>query len=255
MTLYIASDVHLRLDHPERGRRFSRWVRGLEDGSSLLILGDLCDFWMGTRSSEAEMSACEGLRALADFVGRGGALSILAGNHDRWLCPYYERTLGATIVAEPLDITVHGLRLHLVHGHLLGARKLWKSLMESQPFFRAFGRIPSTVAGVLDRLLERKNLAELERDESRHLAVYREFSVTKRGRNDIVVIGHVHRAVDDERSDPRMIVLGGWQHRSSFLRIDPSGATFRVVPDAAAEPLATAAPHQPTSTPPRLSSP
>ena len=252
MTLYLASDVHLRLDRPERGRRFARWVRSLEPDASLLILGDLADFWLGTRCSEAERLGCDGLRVLTDFVRQGGTLSIMAGNHDRWLCPFYERSFGAKIVDEPLDTTVSGIRLHLVHGHRLGARRKWKAWMESRTFFDAFGHLPAPVAGVLDQLLEDKNLKELERDECRHLAVYRQYAATKRGQADIVVIGHVHRAVDDLDSDPRMIVLGGWQHRSSFLRIDPSGATFSVMSDEDAEPSPAVAAHEPLTPQPRL---
>src|SRR5262249_100326 len=149
---YLASDVHLRLDRPDRGRRFAAWVRGLEDDATVLILGDLCDFWLGTRSSEAEMMACDGFRALADFRGRGRSLSIMAGNHGRWVCPFYERALGAWIVAEPLELTAHGLRLHLVHGHLLGARERWKAWMESREFFSAFAHLPSPLADLLDRM-------------------------------------------------------------------------------------------------------
>ena len=29
---------------------------------------------------------------------------------------------------------------------------------------------------------------------------------------------------------PRMIVLGGWQYRSSYLKIDEAGASFHVTP-------------------------
>ena len=52
----------------------------------------------------------------------------MPGNHDAWLCPFYESELGARIVPDPCDLTVHGLRLHVVHGHLLGARRAWKAL-------------------------------------------------------------------------------------------------------------------------------
>ena len=46
LAAYFASDVHLRLDRPERGRRFARFVGGLEPGvDTLTIVGDLCDFW------------------------------------------------------------------------------------------------------------------------------------------------------------------------------------------------------------------
>ena len=66
----------------------------------------------------------------------------MPGNHDAWLCPFYERELGARIIPEPHDLTIHGLRLQLVHGHLLGARQAWKSWMESHAFFEGFGRVP-----------------------------------------------------------------------------------------------------------------
>lgn len=188
---------------------------------------------------------CHGLRALADFNARGGSLRVMAGNHDRWLCPFYERALGASIVAEPFDQVVHGIRLHLVHGHLLGARRRWKAAMESQPFFRAFGKLPSPLASRLDQLLESKNTRGLGNDERRHLAVFRQYASSKRGLADLVVIGHVHRPVNEhgaDTSDPRMIVLGGWQHGSSYLQLDASGASFHVLPaDARQMPVSSTA--------------
>jgi UDP-2,3-diacylglucosamine hydrolase len=118
-----------------------------------------------------------------------------------------------------------------VHGHLLGARRSWKAAMESHAFFRAFGLLPGPFARPLDRVLIWKNERGLLADEERHLAVYRTYAASCRAVADLVVIGHVHRAVDEAPSRPRLIVLGGWQHRSSYLRIDEGGATFRVIPD------------------------
>ncbi len=60
----------------------------------------------------------------------------------------------------------------------------------------------------------------LEADERRHLSVYREYAAARRGSVDLVVIGHVHSPVDDAGTVPRLIVLGGWQHRTSYLKID-----------------------------------
>jgi UDP-2,3-diacylglucosamine hydrolase len=232
------------MDRPDRGRRFSSWVSGLSEADSVLIAGDLCDFWMAARSSESELMNCDGLRALAIFRDRGGSLRVMAGNHDRWLCTFYKRALGASIVAEPYDATVHGIRLHLVHGHLLGARRKWKAAMESQSFFRAFGKLPSPLAARLDQLLESNNSRGLDEDERRHLDVFRRYAESKRGLADLVVIGHVHRAVHEPglaASDPRMIVLGGWQHGSSYLRLDASGASFHVVPVDGCQPFVTIA--------------
>src|SRR5262249_19121010 len=105
----------------------------------------------------------------------------------------------------------------------------------------AFGQLPSPMAALLDRILERKNKSELEDDERRHLAAFRKYAASRRGLADLVVIGHVHRALDESSTDPRLIVLGGWQDRSSYLKIDPTGASFCVVSDLAEDDLHPAA--------------
>src|SRR5262249_51945280 len=198
----------------------------------LIIVGDLCDFWMAARRGEDPLAGCSSLRALAEFRRQGGSLAIMPGNHDTWLCPSYARELGAEILPEPYDLTVHGLRVRLVHGHLLGARRLWKAGMESRAFFQLFGLLPGPVARRLDRLLTWKNERGLLADEERHLRVYRAYAASCRDVADLVVIGHVHRPVDEPHErQPRLIVLGGWQSRASYLRIDPSGASVHVDPE------------------------
>jgi UDP-2,3-diacylglucosamine hydrolase len=226
---YFASDVHLRGDRPDRDRRFRAWLARCTTADDLVIVGDLCDFWMGARFSEDRLAAYPSLADLAAFRRRGGSLAIMPGNHDEWLCRFYERVLGARIIAEPHDMTVHGLRVRLVHGHRLGARRLWKAAMESRAFFRAFGWIPAPIASGLDQVLAWKNERGLLDDEERHLKVYREYATTCRDVADLVVIGHVHRPVDESGSAPRMVVLGGWHRQSSYLTIDERGASFHVL--------------------------
>jgi UDP-2,3-diacylglucosamine hydrolase len=184
---------------------------------------------MAARNRAVDLMRSESLKRLADFGRAGGALSIMPGNHDAWLCPFYHAELGARIVPDPYDVTVYGLRLRVVHGHLLGARRAWKALLESRAFFSGFGQVPSPLAGLLDRILSWNNDRKLLSDEERHLQVFRAYASKLRGLADLVIIGHVHRAVDDRASDPRMIVLGGWQASSSFLKVDETGASFQVI--------------------------
>jgi UDP-2,3-diacylglucosamine hydrolase len=241
---YIASDIHLRFDRPDRDRRFREWLGRVTPDDTLVIAGDLCDFWMGARRAEIDLFRSESLQALAEFKRHGGSLEIMGGNHDVWLCPVYERDLGARIIREPHDVTLHGLRLRLVHGHLLGARQLWKAGMESRAFFEGFGRVPGPVARALDHVLAWQNERGLKADEERHLRVYRAYASALRGSVDIVVIGHVHRALDESESAPRLIVLGGWQQRSSFLKIDESGASFHVELDRGPTPESKSPPER-----------
>ena len=224
---YFLSDVHLRSDRPERARRLSQFMERVTPDDRLVIVGDLCDFWMGSRLTDDQLMQSPGMQALASFGQSGGTLEILAGNHDNWLCPFYERKLGATIVQEPYLLTSNGLRLHIVHGHLLGARRTWKAFLESRAFFRGFGLVPYPIARGLDAALDAKNQRGVIDDEHRHLAVYREYAARFHDEADLVIFGHVHRAVD-EPGPPRLIVLGGWQDRISFLKIDAQGAGFHI---------------------------
>ncbi len=46
---YFASDIHLRPDRSERGRRFARLVGDLSREDHLVLAGDICDFWFASR--------------------------------------------------------------------------------------------------------------------------------------------------------------------------------------------------------------
>ncbi|MGE3820948.1 MAG: UDP-2,3-diacylglucosamine diphosphatase [Isosphaeraceae bacterium] len=225
MPVYFASDMHLRLDRPDRGRRLAQWVKGLHPEDQLYLVGDVCDFWFGARQRTTDPLSCEGLRALAAFRDRGGSLIVLPGNHDLWLGPFYESTLGATFVQEPLRIETHGLKIHVVHGHRAGGRQPWKAVMESQAFFQAFQKLPAPLADRLDQKLDESNTKDRARDEDRLLGHFRKYVARLTEALDLAVFGHVHGPVDDTTVHPRLVVLGGWHHGGSYLRIDDEGAT------------------------------
>ena len=235
MAAYFASDVHLRLDHPGRARRLARFVARLCPDDSLVLAGDLCDFWLASRQRAGSWSACPGLAALADYRARGGRLTILAGNHDLWLGPFYGRVLGVGLTPEPLEVVAHGLRVHLVHGHRLGARPLWKAGMESRAFLETFARLPGPLARGLDRLLDRSNDQGRAADERRHMRIYRDYAGRLAGAADLVAFGHIHTPRDEASARPRWVVLGGWQEQASYLRIDDDGARLVIEPDPPAD--------------------
>jgi UDP-2,3-diacylglucosamine hydrolase len=231
---YFASDVHLRLDCPARSRRFARFVGALEpEQDTLTIVGDLCDFWFEARQCDSDAAnACAGLRALTEFRRQGGAVTILVGNHDNWLGPYYTN-LGLDFRDEPLELAVHGLRVHLVHGHRLALRRGWKSWMESRIFLRMFQALPGFLAALLDRLLEwSKSERNQLRAERRYYCVFRRYAAQRRDA-DLVLIGHVHTPLDDNTSNPRLIVPGGWHARASYVKIDDTGASLIIETDQA----------------------
>lgn len=232
MPTYFASDVHLRLDQPERAERFARWVEQRRADDAVYLVGDLCDFWFSARESQRDPMACPGLRSLAEFTTRGGALTILLGNHDHWLGPLYQEKLGARIAPEPLEVNVGGRRFHLVHGHLLGGRSRWKGWMEGERFLEGFRALPHPAAWFLATGLERLNEARLDAGHRRHLAVYRDY-VDRLPTAEpplTAVLGHVHLTIDEPRPNgSRMIVLGNWHAQSSCLIAEDDGGDARHV--------------------------
>ena len=219
---YFASDVHLRFDRPDRDRRFSNWLTRLTPDDSLLIAGDLCDFWMASREP-TKRSRCkaQSLRRLAEFrPPRRRRCRSCPATTTPGSAPFTQNELGARIVPDPFDLTVYGLRLHVVHGHLLGARRAWKAWLEGPRFFTASAasRIRSPVRSTAS--LSGTTTASSLPTKNGTSEFFRAYASRLQGLADLVVIGHVHRAVDEAQTNPRMIVLGGWQARSSFLKVD-----------------------------------
>jgi len=221
---YFLSDVHLRLDRPERSARLARLVDRLGPGDRLTIVGDLCDFWFAARQYKANPMGCAGLRSLARFRDRGGSMVVLAGNHDAWLGPFYERTLGARFVADSLDLVLGGLRVHVAHGHRVGARTSWKAVMESRAFLAGFRSLPGPAADALESLLDSTNRSHQEAFDRRGLDIFRAFAATLGDRADLVVLGHVHKPLDTGEGRPRLVVLGGWHEKSSHLFVEDGRA-------------------------------
>ena len=225
---YFLSDVHLRLDQPDRGRRLASLVDRLGADDTLTIVGDLCDFWYAARQFGSDPMACAGLRSLASFRERGGAITVLAGNHDAWIGPFYEQTFGATFVPDSLDVRVQGLRILIAHGHRLGAHTPWKSVLKSRAFLSAFRLVPAPLADALGAQLRRTNFKNQEAFDRRGLAIYRKYAARVDPAYDLVILGHVHSPLDTATDRPRLVVLGGWYAHSCYLVVEGGTASHVV---------------------------
>lgn len=229
MALYFLSDVHLRLDRPERSERLARFAAGLQPIDRVVVVGDLCDFWFASRQSETAHSPSPGLQGLANFRDSGGELTLLPGNHDAWIGDYYEKTLGVGYASEHLDLSWGGVRFHATHGHMVGAHSPWKRWMKGERFLRAFRATPSPIASVMNVLLDSANEIHRESVDLKHISVYRHHADSIAQSADVCVYGHIHRTVDEVRPAPRLVVLGGWHRRSSYFRVEDDGSANLIV--------------------------
>jgi UDP-2,3-diacylglucosamine hydrolase len=227
---FFLSDVHLRLDEPDRGRRLADLVDRFKAGDRLTIVGDLCDFWYGARQIDSDPMTCAGLRSLASFRDRGGLITVLAGNHDAWLGPFYEQTIGARFLPDSLETQVQGLRALIAHGHRLGAQTPWKTVLKGRAFLSAFRRVPSPLANALGSLLRQTNYKNQAAFDRKGLAVYRKYAERHPGEYDLIILGHVHSPLDTAPSRPRLVVLGGWQAHACYLVVEDGIASHVIEP-------------------------
>ena len=220
MPHYFASDVHLRLDKPDRSERFARFVERLNADDVLIIVGDLYDFWFVSRQQRVSRQPCPTEIALIQFRKRGGQLRILSGNHDTWLEAFIEKTYGVVYEPTLLELQIGDYQLRVRHGHRLSRRWGLKLFMESRLFLRVFSRLPNRFALTCDRMLENSNVTHFERQKEEQLSIYRKAVREYRGSAGVHVFGHLHARVEEQIGAARFFVLGDWRTTSGFLVVD-----------------------------------
>ena len=124
----FASDMHLDDRHPALVERFltelaARLQAAPASGSTLFLLGDLFEYWIG---DDAVGPAAQRLAALLHgFAAQGGQVFLMHGNRDFLIDsplpgqpgpPSYSQRCGATLLADPTVVEIGGQRVLLSHG-------------------------------------------------------------------------------------------------------------------------------------------
>jgi UDP-2,3-diacylglucosamine hydrolase len=117
---YIVSDIHLGAVPRETERAFRRFLdHAAEHAASLLINGDLFDFWFEYRT----VIMREHFRVvakLAEVVEAGIPVSFVGGNHDAWAGSFLRDEVGVTLLDGPVELDIGGRRALVAHGDGVG---------------------------------------------------------------------------------------------------------------------------------------
>jgi len=236
-TVDFISDLHL---HPQGAATVAAFDRYLADSpaDAVFLLGDIFEVWIGDdaalpRSFEADCGAR--LRA----ASQRRALFFQHGNRDFLVGDAFLRSAGATLVADPCTLLLHGRRWLLSHGDAL--------CVDDTDYqrFRAEVRSPDWQSAFLARpLSERRDIARgLRRASEQRKApdtVYADADPAltdawlRDAGADTLIHGHTHRPADHALpGGRRRIVLSDWDlaatpPRAEALRIDADGVARRV---------------------------
>ena len=232
MTALLISDLHLQPERPDIAAAFEDFLQSKAAGASALyILGDLFESWVGDDDDDPFVLRMIG--ALRQTADRGTQLFFMHGNRDFLIGQGFAEVTGVTLLPDPYRTCIEGHDLVLLHGDSLCTAD------SDYMAFREVVRDPTWQAGALAKPLgERRTIASQLREASQannqnkpeaimDVTPEEVERVLTDQRVRLMVHGHTHRPavhpLDVQGHPSTRIVLGDWDARGWYLRIDASG--------------------------------
>lgn len=230
---YIVSDLHLGAAPPAVEKRFLGFLRSIpRNGGSLLINGDLFDFWFEWRSV-LPRRGFRVLAALADLVERGVPVLWIAGNHDCW---------GGQIVREDAGVSYHvgvwegevaGWQARVEHGDGLrpvedrGYRML-KVVLRHPAAVTAMRLLHPDVGSWLATGSSHASRSHRAPDNGEGLRTIAHQRLLAPAGPKLMVFGHSHVATLERVTSGGVYAnAGSWLDDSTFLQVTPQRIELR----------------------------
>lgn len=234
--LVIVADAHLGAAEPASEVAlldFLAAVPGL--GDSLLINGDLFDFWFAYR----QVIPRRGFQVAAELsrLARQMPVMMTGGNHDRWGDSFWEREAGIGFSASSLRFDFGGRTALAVHGDGIaeahrGARVMHAITKHPVTSFLFRLAPPDLAFRLVDRMSTKlgdstRDPAILEQAAARQLAWATSQAAADPGLG-LIVMGHTHRTALHRLDGGAWYVNpGAWLDGGRYAVATPSGVDIR----------------------------
>lgn len=250
--LFFASDLHAgapdRSESAIRERRFIQWLESYApDAAAFYLLGDLFDFWFEYRHAVPK-GHVRLLAALADLTDAGIPVFFQTGNHDLWLTGYLTEEIGIQRLPDPFVSTWQGQTFFLSHGHRLGPirwiDRLLYAGMENRFLIMLYRWLHPDIGLWLGRFFSGRSrnahspMDDIDLGEREYLRTFVRNQQSGKPA-DWYIFGHRHLLLMETIGRSRMILLGDWIRRYSFMRLSArSWELLRFSPEKGAEVIA-----------------
>jgi UDP-2,3-diacylglucosamine hydrolase len=199
--LIVVSDAHFRRETAPAEAGFLDFLERLPSlGDSLLVNGDLFDFWFSYRRVVPRVGLP--VAAALGRLARRIPIVMTGGNHDRWGGTFWERDLGVRFCPGEARFRVGSREVLAIHGDGLTDRdwsaRLLHRLTSNPVTVAAFAAIhPDVGHWLVDRLSDwlgspERDPAVLERSAERQRAWAEERLAQETGLG-VIIMGHTHR--------------------------------------------------------------
>ncbi len=231
---YLISDVHLGHASAEVERSLLSFLRALPErapGGSLLVNGDLFEFWFEWKTV-VPRSSVRALAALMDLRDAGFPVTMIAGNHDCWGGDVL-RDAGVEFHGGPWSGLLGGWRARVEHGDGLreqedrGYRAL-RRVLRNPLAIRAFRALHPDWATRLAMGSSRTSRTYQPRDEGRGLRAVAMRELAANPELELLAYGHSHVAALERVPGGKVYAnAGSWLDAPTYLLITPERVSLR----------------------------
>ena len=230
---YVISDIHLGHAPESVERTLLAFLRSLPSrGGSLLINGDLFEFWFEWRTV-VPRSGVRVLAALMDLRDAGVPMTMVAGNHDCWGGDVL-REAGVDFLEGPLTCDVGGWRARVEHGDGLRDKedrgyRLLRRVLRNPLAIRAFGTLlHPDFASRLAMGSSRTSRDYAPRDEGRGLRAVAARALEGAQAPELLIYGHSHVAALERMPGGGVYAnAGSWLDAPTYLVVTPERIALR----------------------------
>lgn len=226
---YLASDVHLGAVPPETERAFLDFLEHVgENGRTLLLAGDLFDFWF-EYGSIIPGEHFRVLAALARLVDAGIPVTLAGGNHDAWGGRFLREHVGVTFHPDPFRTQLGGRPALVAHGDGLGKGdiryRMLKATIRSPITVAAFRMLHPELGLRIARAVSSTEAKQEPDEEQRGRAAFIEQWSRAQLAADpelaLVVCGHSHVPALVEVGPGRWYVnTGDWLSHFTYVTVE-----------------------------------
>ena len=230
-------DAHLREPSDEDYRDMESFldeqVERLEPGDTLVVMGDLFDFWVGFRYV-VPYRYLPILGRLQRLASKGVSIHYTEGNHDFLMGPFFTEFIGAQVHPGPWELEHSRMRIYVAHGDQVNTAdrgyRFLRWVLRSAPVRAGRHLAPPFLVEYLARAMSRASRVYTDTKTDDKEALGRTFAVARFFEGyDAVVLGHFHHPsswgmeLDGRRR--AYINTGAWMDRRHYLELD--GGKFR----------------------------
>ena len=235
----LISDLHLCDAHQDLTAAFQHFCKEkATQAEALFILGDLSDAWVGDDDDGDTANTIR--QTLKTVAAQGTAVYLMSGNRDFLMGAQLAEDCGASVLADPSVVNLHGNDALLLHGDSL-------CIDDSEYMaFRAQIQNPSAQQILLSKPLEeRRQIAAMLRSQSKSANSNKAEDIMDVNQDEVVkqlenanvklmIHGHTHRPAEHElqiaSGTAKRLVLGDWGESIWYIKADQQGQTLHSYP-------------------------